>query len=79
MQANRFIHVPGYSGTQNKPEFGQKKCKKFLEELISKRFLFPDALVLEEDNKFYHSYVEQLINKSGIKPNYLSKKQIKHS
>ncbi len=54
------------------------KCKKFLEELISKRFLFPDALVLEEDNKFYHSYVEQLINKSGIKPNYLSKKQIKH-
>ena len=49
------------------------KCKKYLQDKIKeKRFLFPDAYIIEEKNKFYHSYVVDIIKSSGLNPQYLS-------
>ena len=51
----------------------ESKCKEYLESKIKeKKFLFPDAYVLEQENKLYHSYVIDTMKSSGLSPKYLN-------
>ena len=53
-------------------------CKEFFNSLRSSapRFLFPDAAILEKENKYLHSYVERVILESGFVPDYITKEKI---
>ncbi len=54
-----------------------KKCKRFLSDRASKKkFLFPDAFVLQEDNELYHSYVENVAKSSGLVLSYLTPQEV---
>ena len=54
------------------------QCRKYLESCIkSKTFLFPDAFVIEDENKFYHSYVKDMIMSSGLTPQPLTLLELK--
>ena len=51
-------------------------CQKFLDNRIkNKKFLFPDGFVLEEENKFYHSYIKDLINSAGLTGKFLKQEE----
>ncbi len=55
-----------------------QKCREYLESRSRQKvFLFPDAFVLEEENKFYHSYVKEIMDCSGLTPSPLSPDDIK--
>ena len=62
-------------------EYTQKldeKCKIFLKKRSTKKeYLYPDAFVLKEENRFYHSYIKDILSSSGLTPKCLSKEEVK--
>jgi len=54
----------------------ENSAKKYLND--SKKYLFPDSIVLEEENKIYHSFVLSRINDSGLTPDFLSEKDVNY-
>jgi uridine kinase/ribulose-5-phosphate 4-epimerase/fuculose-1-phosphate aldolase len=52
-------------------------CRRFLDKSsTNKQYLYPDAFVLEEENRFYQSYIQSRLASSGLSPKFLSKKDI---
>lgn len=53
-------------------------CKNYLLKASKfEDYLYPDAFVLSEENRFYQSYIKDLINSAGLTPKLLSQKDIK--
>ena len=57
-------------------KFDQKSREFLIKKVKSKNFLFPDSFVLEVENRFYHSYVKDLIRCTGLTPNPLGSAEI---
>ena len=54
-----------------------EKCRQYLQKRQSKaKFLFPDALILEEENTLYHSYVQNLIINANLTQKELSEQML---
>ena len=52
-------------------------CKDYLlKNSVKNKFLFPDAFVLQKENEFYHSYVQNLIQIAGLTQKPLSEKEL---
>jgi len=50
-------------------------CKGYLAKTSkNQNYLYPDAFVLEENNKLYQSYIKHLITSSNLSPVFLSQK-----
>ena len=52
-------------------------CCKFLEDTLSKNFLFPDAFVLEEETRSLHLSIFGKLKMCNLNPSYLSKNNLK--
>jgi hypothetical protein len=53
-------------------------CKNYLSKVSKhQNYLYPDAFVLSEENRFYQSYIKDLLKSSGLTPKLLSKEDIK--
>ena len=53
-------------------------CKNYLFKVSKyQNYLYPDAFVLSDENRFYQSYIKDLLKSSGLTPKLLSKENIK--
>ena len=54
----------------------EDRCQRFFRETMSKKYLFPDAYVLKEENDMLHSFVRDRINEAGLTPLPLSQEHV---
>lgn len=54
----------------------ENSARKYLNN--TKKYLFPDSIVLEKENEIYHSFVLSKINDSGLTPDFLSEEDVKY-
>ena len=55
----------------------ENEAKNFLHKKNkNKSFLFPDAFILQNENQFYHSFIKDLAQTSGLTLDYLSEEEI---